>query len=151
MIRFTLATLAGTIAFFTGGFLIHGLILVPEWTALTKTLGVSLSGEMPPTAMAIFMLANIGRALGAVLLVKMLRPCVGCPFATAGLAGFGLWALTSGLPRLVEAPIGIYPPGFLAKAAGLELIPPILAAAAAVAILPRPEGAASCGAEESRV
>jgi hypothetical protein len=61
-----------------------------------------------------------------------------------------LWALTSGLPRLVEAPIGIYPASFLAQAAALELIPPLLASAAAVAILPRPSAAESSAASPAR-
>jgi len=87
-------------------FILHGVILMEDWTAAMTALNKPALGG---SATAVFVGLDF---LGGILLVWIyaaIRPRFGPGVNTAIIAGLAGWALAGLLPTLFQVPMGLFP------------------------------------------
>ncbi|MFQ5931728.1 MAG: hypothetical protein ACE5MM_04935 [Nitrospiraceae bacterium] len=121
-----------------GEFVLHGVVLGPEWREVMEALG----RPMQVTAGNIIFYVLLGLAYGilAVWVYAAIRPRFGAGPTTALYAGFAVWLLGYLLPTLIWAPMGLFP-GRLLRIALLAGLVEILVATLAGAWLYKEQAA----------
>ncbi len=90
-----------------GEFLLHGVVLGPEWREVMEALGRPLQETVGN--MLFYVVLGLGYGMLAVWLYAAIRPRYGAGPRTALYAGVGVWLLGYLLPTLVWVPMGLFP------------------------------------------
>ncbi len=115
-----------------GEFVLHGVVLGPEWRHAMAALGRPLQETVGN--MVFYMLLGLPYGILAVWLYAAIRPRFGAGPTTALYAGFGVWVLGYLLPTLVWVPMELFP-GRLVRIALLAGLVEVLVATLAGASL----------------
>ncbi|HKW66642.1 MAG TPA: hypothetical protein VJP04_05095 [Terriglobales bacterium] len=100
-------------------FVTNGVVLRDTWTQVMQ--GMSKSGQLPASSIALFNLGGFLAGIAAVWLYAAIRTRYGAGPGTAIRAGFAAWALTSFLPALGNYAAGILPTRVLVITAVVSL------------------------------
>jgi len=136
--RILLGGIVAGIIIDVGEFVLHGVVLGPEWRQVMEALGRPL--QETAGTMVFYMLLGLPYGILAVWLYAAIRPRFGAGPTTALYAGFGVWLLGYLLPTLVWAPMGLFP-GRLLRIALLAGLAEILVATLAGASLYKEQAA----------
>ncbi len=123
-----------------GEFVLHGVVLGPQWREVMEALGRPLQETVG--SMVFYVLLGLAYGMLAVWLYAAIRPRYGAGPRTALYAGVGVWLLAYLLPTLVWMPTGLFP-GRLLRIALLGGLAEILVATLAGAWLYKEQEKAS--------
>ena len=123
-----------------GEYVLHGVLLGPEWREVMEALGRPLQETLGN--MVFYVLLGLAYGILAVWLYAAIRPRYGAGPRTALYAGVGVWLLGYLLPTLSVVPMGLYP-GHLIRIALLGGLAEILVATLAGAWLYKEQEMAS--------
>ena len=128
--------IAAIICFLSDGFL-HEKILSTDWKALYDHLGIA-NPQHQPSALAYFVLFDLGRGLIAVFIYALMRSCCGPGPKTAALAGVVAWIAFSVTTPAEFIPLGFFSNALWIKAAAFQLVTSIVATIAGAALYKDP-------------
>jgi len=131
---------AAIIMFFSDGFF-HERVVVADWTAVYTALGIS-----PPAHnvanLLYFVIFELGRAIVAMTLYVLMRPCCGPGPKSAALAGIVMWIAFSVTGPAQFIPLGFYSHTLWIKVGAFQLVTSIIAAIVGAALYKDPQTAA---------
>jgi hypothetical protein len=104
----------------------NDVLLAHQWGAVMKALG----RELPPHAIALFILWGFLMGIGAIWLYAVARPRFGPGAKTAVWSGLGCWFLAYALGSLSAGAMGLFPCQLLAISTVVGLVEIIVASLA---------------------
>jgi hypothetical protein len=89
--------IAGVICFIGDG-VVHGVLLQSRWNDIAAALHLDVSEEARRSSFGYYVVYDLLKGLGAVLVYALIRPRFGAGPRTALIAGLLTWALTIPVP-----------------------------------------------------
>lgn len=127
--------IAGAIAFFGDGFL-HNKLLMSDWTALARGLGLPTEGKKhKPSHMLYFVLFDLGRGFLAMLVYALAQDRLGTGAKAAAVAGLISWVACCVTTPAEFIPLGFFNETLWIKSAAFQLVTSVIAAIAGAAVL----------------
>jgi hypothetical protein len=125
--------IATAICFLSDG-LLHEKLLGADWEAVFHNLRTATPAEEQTSAMAYFLVFELGRGFVAILVYVLMRPFFQPGPKTAALAGLVTWFAFSLTGPAQFIPLGFYSHALWMKAGAFQLVTSIVAAIAAAAV-----------------
>jgi hypothetical protein len=124
--RVVIGGIVAAVILFIAGFIIHGLILGPDWTAWQN------AGHMPlalphGTAVVIWIIVSLINGLTGVWIYASIRPRYGAGAKTALIAGLMIWLVGGLIAALAGYALGNVPHRVVAIAGIGDLIADLIA------------------------
>lgn len=127
--------IAGTIAFLGDG-LLHNKLLMSDWQALARGLGLPTDGKKHrPAQMLYFVLFDLGRGFLAMIVYVLAQPRLGTGTQAAVVAGLISWIGCCVTTPAEFIPLGFFNETLWMKSAAFQLVTSIIAAIAGAAVV----------------
>ena len=138
-LRLIIGILVATIImFFSDGFF-HEKVVIADWMAVYSALG-----STPPVHnvanLSYFVIFELGRAIIAMALYVLMRPCCGPGPKTAVLAGVVMWIAFSVTGPAQFIPLGFFSHALWIKVAAFQLVTSIIATLAGAVLYKDAQG-----------